>query len=276
MPLTPIVKWVGGKTKLLPELHQRMPKSFRRYYEPFLGGGALFFAVEPENAVLGDLNANLVEMYITVACHTDRVIDRLTTYRRQYLAQGEQYYYETRTGWNNGDFSDDVVARAAAFILLNKTCFNGLWRVNKSGKMNVPAGKYKNPTIFDADNLRAVAPLLKQAEIRIADYKQTTSPVGRGDFVYFDPPYDPIDKTSNFTSYTKEGFGDAQQEQLAGWALELRRRGAYVMLSNNDTPMIRGLYRGFTVETVKCARPINSKGDKRGEVDEVIITGGPL
>lgn len=275
MPLAPVVKWVGGKTKLLPELRARAPQKFRRYYEPFLGGAAMFLDLAPEQATLGDMNDHLIEMYLALACHVDKVITALTSFRAQYEVD-RNFYYQLREWWNESEFEDSIAHRAAAFITLNKTCFNGLWRVNKRGDFNVPAGDYANPTIFDPDHLRAAGQAFKKAELKVGDYKATTAEAGEGDFVYFDPPYDPINKTSNFTSYTKEGFGDAQQEALAGWALELRRRGATVMLSNNDTPMIRGLYRGFIVETVKCARPINSKGDKRGKVDEVIITGGPL
>lgn len=276
MPLTPVVKWVGGKTKLLPELRARAPKTCRCYYEPFLGGAAMFLDREPARAVIGDMNPHLIETYLALACHVEQVIEELTSFRTRYEAGGEEFYYKLREWWNAREFADHLPRRAAAFITLNKTCFNGLWRVNQDGGYNVPAGKYKNPSIFDPDHLRAAGKAFKRAELKVGDYKATTARAGKGDFVYFDPPYDPINKTSNFTSYTKEGFGDVQQEQLAGHALELRRRGVTVMLSNNDTPMIRGLYRGFVIETVKCARPINSKGDKRGEVDEVIITGGPL
>lgn len=275
MPLAPIIKWVGGKTKLLPELTARAPKTYRRYYEPFIGGGALFFALEPETAIIGDLNPALIEMYITVGSHTRGVVDRLVTMRDNYRRNGADYYYFVRQGWNEGEYGRDVVGRAAAFIFLNKTCFNGLWRVNQDGKFNVPAGKYKNPAIFDADAIEAVARVLRRTQVQNLSYDQTTTTAGRGDFVYFDPPYDPINKTSNFTSYTKEGFGDDAQAALANHARLLRKRGAFVMLSNNDTEMIRDLYRDFTVETVRCARPINSKGDKRGEVNEVLITGAP-
>lgn len=274
--MKPVLKYVGGKTKLLPELRRRMPAVYRRYYEPFVGGASLFLDVLPAQATIGDINGHLIETYLALACHVDQVIEELISFRRRYQAGGEEFYYKLREWWNEREFADHPPRRAAAFIMLNKTCFNGLWRVNKEGRHNVPVGAYKNPKIFDPDHLREVGAAFKRAELKIGDYKGTTAEVGKGDFVYMDSPYDPINKTSNFTSYTKEGFGDTQQEQLAQHALELRRRGATVMLSNNDTPMIRALYEGFVIETVKCARPINSKGDKRGAVDEVLITGDSL
>lgn len=275
MSLAPVLKWVGGKTKLLPEIRARMPTTYRRYYEPFVGGGALFFALAPETPIIGDMNPALVEMYIAVAQHTEGIIDVLTYMRQQYQVRGEKYYYMVRAEWNVGHYNRSVVQRAAAFIFMNKTCFNGLWRVNKAGKMNVPAGKYKNPTIFDPDALHAVAPLLRRTQIKNLDYKATTDTAGEGDFVYMDPPYDPINKTSNFTGYVKEGFGDKEQGELAVHARALRDRGAHVLVSNNDTEFIRALYSDFKIDAVRCARPINSKGDKRGEVNEVIINGAP-
>ncbi len=275
MSATPIVKWVGGKTKLLPELKARVPTKYGRYFEPFAGGAAFFFCLEPAHATLGDMNAALIETYITVACHVEDVIERLDILKKSHTALGDTLYYEMRKKWNGNAWSGCVRSRAAAFIYLNKTCFNGLWRVNKSGEMNVPVGAYKNPGIFDPEAMRAAASVLKRTELKTGDYKATTCEAQRGDFVYFDPPYDPINKTSNFTSYTKDKFGDEEQAALAAHATKLRDAGTHVMLSNNDTPMIRKLYRGFTIDTVRCARPINSNAAKRGQVNEVLITGAP-
>jgi DNA adenine methylase len=276
MPLAPVLKWVGGKSKLLPELLSRVPKTYRHYYEPFLGGGALFFALEPERATVGDLNPALIETYLAIAHDTRAVIARLEVLKRTYVDHGKPFYYEVRETWNANGYRDSVALRAAAFIFLNKTCFNGLWRVNKSGGFNVPAGDVgEAPAIYDEDDLRDAAKLLGRADVKNLPYDQTTANAGRGDFLYFDPPYDPLDKTSNFTAYTKEGFGDDQQAALAEHARKLRKRGAFVMLSNNDTPMIRDLYRDFTIDTVRCGRSINSKGDKRGKINEVLIIGQP-
>lgn len=270
MSAAPIIKWVGGKTKLLPELRARLPKTHKRYFEPFLGGGALFFALAPKDAVLGDMNGHLIEMYKAVAVNVEDVIGVLKTHRNAHARK--EYYYETRTMWNEGMWADDPSVRAGTFIYLNKTCFNGLWRVNKDGEFNVPRGDYKDPKIFNVDAMRAASGLLHKVSLRKSGYEQTTASATAGDFVYFDPPYDPVSKTSNFTAYTKDAFGKEQQAQLADHARDLRKRGVNVMLSNNDTEHIRSLYEDFCIDTVQCGRSINSKGDKRGKVNEVIIT----
>jgi DNA adenine methylase len=273
VPAAPIVKWVGGKTKLLPELRARLPKTYKHYFEPFAGGAALFFALEPKSAVLGDMNGALIETYRAVQQAVDDVVQELAVHRKKHVR--EEYYYEIRTAWNEDRWHSDAVGHAAAFIYLNKTCFNGLWRVNRKGEFNTPRGDYKNPTIFDPAAMRAASQALKSTVLLDEGYAKTSAAAVKGDFVYFDPPYDPISKTSNFTSYTKDVFGDTQQEELALHAETLHRRGVHVMLSNNDTPFIRNLYKGFCIDTVQCGRSINSKGDKRGKVDEVIITSYP-
>jgi DNA adenine methylase len=270
VPASPIVKWVGGKTKLLPELRARLPKTYKRYFEPFVGGAALFFALEPQDAVLGDMNDALIDTYRAVQQAVENVIEELAVHRKKHVR--DDYYYEVRTAWNAGKWQMDAVGHAAAFIYLNKTCFNGLWRVNKKNEFNTPRGDYNNPKIFDPAALRAASKALKTTVLLEDGYAKTSEVASKGDFVYFDPPYDPISKTSNFTSYTKDGFGDEQQEALALHAETLHRRGVHVMLSNNDTPFIRNLYKGFCIDTVQCGRSINSKGDKRGKVNEVIIT----
>lgn len=270
----PIVKWVGGKTKLLPELRARLPKTYKRYFEPFLGGAAMFFSQAPKDAVLGDMNGALIDTYGALAHDVEGVIESLSRFRENYLLAPEEYYYQVRTWWNEHEFEDDTSARAAAFIFLNKTCFNGLWRVNRAGEFNVPKGDYKEPKIFDPEALRAAGAVLgaKKVSLRVTSYEVTTASATAGDFVYFDPPYDPHSKTSNFTSYTKDAFGKDQQRQLAEHARELRKRGTHVMLSNNDTAYVRSLYEDFCIDTVLCGRPVNSDGGKRGKVNEVIIT----
>jgi DNA adenine methylase len=270
VPASPIVKWVGGKTRLLPELRARIPKTYKRYFEPFTGGAALFFALEPRDAVLGDMNDALIDMYRAVALAVEGVIEELGVHRR--LHAREKYYYEVRDQWNAGRWSMDAVGHAAAFLYLNKTCFNGLWRVNRKGEFNVPRGDYKDPKIFDPAALRAASKALAKAKLLEDGYGTTSSEAVKGDFVYFDPPYDPINETSNFTSYTKDAFGKDQQKLLADHAGALAKRGVHVMLSNNDTSYVRELYEDFCIDTVQCGRSINSKGDKRGKVNEVIIT----
>ena len=267
----PVIKWVGGKTKLLPELVARMPDRFGRYYEPFAGGAALFFRVAPKTAVLADSNSDLIGLYQAIADDAASIIKRLAWHRTQH---SERHYYETRERWNQQRPTWNAAERAAAFIYLNKTCFNGLWRVNRAGDFNVPIGRYTDPPICVPDALRAASSVLARAELVCGDYREAVASAARGDFVYFDPPYDPVTPTANFTSYTANAFGPDQQRELAATARALVARGCKVMLSNSDTPFIRSIYKGFAIDRVKCARAINSNAAKRGEVDEVIVVGG--
>ncbi|MCE9574012.1 MAG: DNA adenine methylase [Deltaproteobacteria bacterium] len=268
---TPVVKWVGGKTRLLPELRARMPERIGRYYEPFAGGAALFFATQPGHAVLSDFNRDLIGTYRAVATDVDALMRRLELHRK---AHSDEHYYGMRARWNDGSVSWTPVDRAAAFIYLNKTCYNGLWRVNRSGAFNVPVGRYVEPTIFSSEGLRAAAAVLASAELRCGDFRRAVDDAGKGDFVYFDPPYDPLTKTANFTSYTAGSFGDDDQRELAELVRTLVGRGCRVMLSNSDTPFIRSLYKGLRVDRVSCARAINSNASRRGAVDEVVVTAG--
>jgi DNA adenine methylase len=268
---SPVIKWVGGKTKLLPELTARLPDQFGRYYEPFAGGAALFFRVAPEHAVLADSNPDLIGLYTCLARDVAGVIRKLEYHR---TAHSEDHYYTTRTRWNDRERSWSTADRAATFIYLNKTCFNGLWRVNRAGAFNVPIGRYTDPPICVPEALRAASTLLDRATLRCGDYRAAVADARRGDFVYFDPPYDPVTPTANFTSYTADAFGPDHQRELAETARTLVARGCQVMLSNSDTPYIRSLYKGFQIDRVKCARAINSNAAKRGDVDEVIMTGG--
>jgi DNA adenine methylase len=268
---TPVVKWVGGKTKLLPELLARMPKTFGRYYEPFIGGAAMFFKLSPARAVIADVNPDLIALYTTLAKDPNSVIKRLAHHR---TAHDEHHYYATREKWNENHLSWSDAERAATFIYLNKTCFNGLWRVNRSGDFNVPIGRYTDPPICVPDALRAASTVLARAEIRQGDFQSAIDDAKAGDFLYFDPPYDPINSTSSFTSYTAGDFGPDNQRALAATAKQLIDRGCKVMLSNNDTPFVRSLYKGLKIEKVKCSRAINSNAAKRGEIDELVMTGG--
>jgi DNA adenine methylase len=268
---SPVIKWVGGKTKLLPELIARLPDRMGRYYEPFVGGAALFFRLAPKNAVLADANADLIALYTAIAGDVAAVIRRLQHHR---AAHDEKHYYAMREKWNQHHDQWSNAERAAAFIYLNKTCFNGLWRVNRAGGFNVPIGRYTDPPICVPDTLRAAHAVLADTELRHAGYQSSVADAGRGDFVYFDPPYDPVTPTASFTSYAKDGFGAEDQEELADTARRLVARGVQVMLSNSDTPFIRSIYKGFTIDRVKCSRAINSNAAKRGDVDEVIVTGG--
>jgi DNA adenine methylase len=267
----PIIKWVGGKTKLLPELTERMPDKYGRYFEPFAGGAAMFFRVAPARAVLADSNADLIGLYTMISRDVGAVIKRLEYHRDHH---SESHYYQVRAKWNDRELPWSTADRAATFIYLNKTCFNGLWRVNRAGDFNVPIGRYVDPPICVPDSLRAAHRLLANATLRNCDYRTAVADAVKGDFLYFDPPYDPVTTTANFTSYTANVFGHDQQKELAETARMLVARGCRVMLSNSDTPFIRSIYKGFKIDRVKCARAINSNAAKRGDVDEVIVVGG--
>jgi DNA adenine methylase len=269
-----LIKWVGGKTQLLPELLRVFPKSIENYYEPFLGGGAVFFALASSKehpfvmAHLNDLNEELVNTYTQVAHDHERLCLLLTQWKEMYLKDPKTFYYDVR--------KDDPktmlpLDRAARFIFLNKTGFNGLYRVNKSGGFNVPWGKHENPTLFDQDNIEACSRVLRKAKITSGDYTRILDRAGIGDLVYFDPPYVPLNPTSNFTSYTSDGFTIENQKQLASTFRELSDRGVHVVLSNSDTEVIRDLYKEFAILTIFARRAVNSKGSGRGPVNEVLV-----
>jgi DNA adenine methylase len=265
----PVVKWAGGKGKLLPELLARRPQNYRRYFEPFLGGAALFFRLGPSYAVLNDKNPDLINMYRCLAWNVEAVIRRLTRHR---LEHSQEYYYATRARWNEEHSRIGDVDRAATFIYLNKTCYNGLWRVNSRGFFNVPAGRYHDPQIFNPEVLRAASRLLQNAELKCGPFAEAVESAEAGDFVYFDPPYHPLNETARFTSYTCDNFGADDQRELAAVARGLAARGAVVMISNSDVPFIRKLYTGFRIDSVECARAINSQAERRGPISEVIIS----
>lgn len=267
----PIVKWVGGKTKLLPEILTRLPRTYGRYFEPFAGGAAVFFHLGPEAAVLSDRNPDLIGMYRAVATDPDGVLRRLALHQQ---AHAEDHYYQTRALWNDRSVSWTTLDRAATFIYLNRTCFNGLWRVNKGGGFNVPMGRYKNPSICDADTVHRASAVLRRATLLCGDYQAAVADAGPGDLVYFDPPYDPVTTTANFTAYTGDGFGPADQQALADTVRALANRGCAVVLSNADTPRIRAMYKGLRIDRVKCPRAINSDPSRRGDVDEVLVLAG--
>ena len=271
MSATPILKWAGSKRRLVPDLLARIPRKFGRYYEPFIGGGALFFALNPKRAVLGDVNPDLITTYEAVASDPAAVVRGL---RRHAAAHTAKHYYEIRDRWRRRSAWSST-RRASVFIYLNKTCFNGLWRVNRAGEFNVPMGRYAAPNICEAENLRAAHVALQGVELRTKDYRETLADAEPGDLVYLDPPYLPVSTTSNFTSYSAGGFGLDDQRALAETARQLVARGCHVVLSNSDTPPIRSLYRGFRIDRVEAARSINSDATKRGKVEELIIVGRP-
>lgn len=270
----PFVKWVGGKRQLLRqfrELGLYPPEDFNpttnTYYEPFVGGGAVFFDLLPKNAELSDLNNELVTTYNVIKNNVDELIQSL-----QKHIYDKEYYLEVRAK-KVEDLSDVEVA--SRFIFLNRTGFNGLYRVNKSGQFNVPFGRYNNPVICDEKNLRQVSEALQDVSITHQDYKKVLETAKSGDFIYLDPPYYPINATSSFTSYTAEGFLEKEQTELRDTFVKLHERGCFVMLSNSDTPFINELYSGHdgvTINKITAGRSINSKGSGRGKITEVLVT----
>lgn len=264
----PFVKWAGGKRQTLEKLKLHIPPLYGRYFEPFVGGGALFFDLSPRTAFLGDQNGRLVTTYLAIRDHVEKVIALLKTYPYE-----KEFFLETRAKDIDDEKKYGPVEVAAWFIYLNRAGFNGMYRVNQSGAFNVPFGKYTNPTICNEGALRAASKALRRAKIVGADFEVTTRSARAGDFVYFDPPYIPSSGTSDFTTYTPEGFKPADHERLRDYALELSRRGVHVLLSNSDTPAARELYakKPFTIHEIQSRRSVNSKTEKRGAVSELII-----
>ncbi len=270
----PFVKWVGGKRQLLAQFRKMKlypPDEFNpetnKYFEPFVGGGAVFFDLLPLNAELSDLNQDLVTTYNVIKSDVEQLIDLLKTHKY------EKDYFLAIRSQDSSSLNDREVA--ARFIYLNRTCFNGMYRVNSKGKFNVPFGRYTNPVICDEDNLRKVSKSLQNVEVKHQDYKAVLGSAKAGDFVYFDPPYYPVSKTASFTSYTSSAFLDKEQVELRDTVLELHRRGCFVMLSNSDVPFIREIYSkqdGIRVNSVSAGRSINSKGSGRGKISEVLVT----
>jgi DNA adenine methylase len=265
----PIVKWVGGKTGLLGQLVPLLPKGVElmRHVEPFVGGGAMFFRLRPERALLCDINESLIASYETIRDHVEEVVPFLNRLARRH---SEQNYYAVRSRYNSAT-NCSLVERTAMFIYLNKTCFNGLHRVNQKGEFNVPAGRYNNPRIFDIDALRAASRQLLSAELRKQSFEGLLATAKPGDFVYFDPPYEPVSSTANFTSYTRNGFSQEDQIRLRDVFVELDRRKCHLMLSNSDVPFIRNLYKAFRVDKVAALRAINCDGRNRGRVSELVV-----
>ena len=265
----PFLKWAGGKGQLLAQLRPLLPapESFRRYFEPFAGGAALFFALKPKRAVLADVNAELIDCYTAARDEVDAVIEALGQYR-----YGADHYYRAR---EIDPQTLPPAERAARTIYLNRTGYNGLYRVNRAGKFNVPMGRYTNPLLCDATNLKACSKALKNVDLRVADFEAVAARAREGDFVYFDPPYVPVSDTADFTSYVPGGFGSEQQRRLAGVFASLAERGVHAMLSNSDTPAVRQLYRGLRIHRVLASRHINSRGSLRGKVGEVVVTTYP-
>jgi len=273
----PILKWAGGKRQLLSEITGQFPAGFERYHEPFVGGGAVYFHLEPERGSINDLNDRLVTLYEVVR---DRDPDDLIAENETH-EHDEEYYYDARDEFNDlhevDDKTDDQRLREASlFIYLNRTCFNGLYRENSSGEFNVPVGRYANPDWVQADRIRALHGVLQDTTIHNEDFEYVREAANAGDLVYFDPPYEPVSTTANFTDYHAEGFDKDDQKRLRDLAVDLDAMGVSVVLSNS--PPVAELYEEydqFSVTVVGATRSINSDGDNRGEVAEVLLTNVP-
>jgi DNA adenine methylase len=268
----PFVKWAGGKRQLVPTiLANHLPKNYnpQTYYEPFIGGGALLFSLQPKKAVINDSNAELINCYKIIKNSLDELIEDLKNHKNN-----EYYYYDIRDWDREKNFkSKTEVQRASRIIFLNKTCYNGLFRVNSQGQFNVPFGKYKNPNILDIAVLKAVNKYLNENQVRIlnSDFQEAVKDAKRGDFIYLDPPYDPVSETASFTGYDVNGFNKQEQRRLKEVFDDLNSRGCHILLSNACTEFIEDLYKDYPHTKISAIRAINCNGKKRGKVDEILV-----
>jgi len=295
---SPVLKWAGGKTQLLPQIRERYSAKLRKgtlttYIEPFVGGGAVFFDIvnsfDIHKAYLFDTNPELIILYKVIQQDVESLITELLKLSNTYLPKDDQrrkeFYYEYRNQYNTFDkqidangYDQDWSKRAAITVFLNKTCFNGLYRVNSKGEFNVPVGRYKNPKILNANHLRAVSKLFQIAHIEQRDFSQVLEYADHSTFIYYDPPYRPISKTSNFNSYHSLEFNDNEQRRLRDLFVKADQAGVHQMLSNSDPTnyvndlFFDDLYQGFTIERILAYRRINSKGSSRGNIREILVT----
>ncbi|MDD5014044.1 MAG: DNA adenine methylase [Atribacterota bacterium] len=269
----PFLKWVGGKKQIIPQIKQYIPQNYSRYFEPFVGGGALFFDLAPRKVYVNDINEILISAYRNIKNHPYEVIEKLEDLQKTFNAKNDEerklYFYEIRDVFNRNKDSSSL--KTAYLIFLNKTCFNGMYRENSKGRFNVPFGRYKNPKILDKKNILAVSKLLQKAAITDYSFEKAVEDAKEGDFVYFDPPYHPLTVTSSFTNYSNDGFNEEDQMKLRDVFIGLDRKKCFVMLSNSDTQFIRKIYHGFNQRTVSAARAINCKATGRGKINELLI-----
>lgn len=269
--LSPILKWVGGKRQLLSEIIPLIDESCDNYVEPFIGGGAVLFRLQPKKAIINDYNTELINVYRTVRDDLDGLVALLKEHEKY---NSSDYYYEVRALDRTPDFDKmSNLEKAARIIYLNKTCYNGLYRVNSLGQFNSPYGRYKNPNIVNEVVLRAISKYLNRNEISIrsGDYKDVLNDIEKNSFVYLDPPYMPISSSSSFTGYTEGGFGYDKQVELKEECDKLNSKGVHFLQSNSDCEEIRELYKDYRIKVVKAKRAINSDAKKRGQINEVLI-----
>lgn len=269
--LAPVLKWVGGKRQLLEKIKPLIPKTFTTYVEPFLGGGAVLFDLQPSKAIINDYNEELMNVYRVIKDNVDELLSLLEQHEQ---LNNEAYYYAVRELDRSESYNSmSAVEKAARIIYLNKTCYNGLFRVNQAGQFNSPYGRYKSPNIVNKPTMLAMSNYFNENNITIldGDYKDALRELRKGAFVYFDPPYLPISTSSSFTGYTENGFSLKEQVELKNECDKLNAKGIKFLLSNSDHPKIRDLYRDYTIITVQARRSINSKGNKRGDINEVLV-----
>ena len=292
--IRPFVKWAGGKGSLIPQLNNFYPYELKngiieRYIEPFVGGGAVLIDIlqkyDVQEAYAFDINIDLINSYNVIKRNVEDLITNLKQMETEYLQleqeERKNYFYNKRDEYNNYTLKENEqnIQRAAQFIYLNRTCFNGLYRVNKAGKFNVPMGSHKNPTICDEENLRNLSKLIQKVQFQYGDYKRSMEYVTENTFVYFDPPYRPLNVTSGFTSYTKEDFNDENQKELAEFYRELNEQNAKLMLSNSNPKntnkednFFDNIYQGFNIDEIYSSRMINANSKGRGKISEILVT----
>ncbi len=292
--IRPFVKWAGGKGSLIPQLNNFYPYELKngiieRYIEPFVGGGAVLIDIlqkyDIQEVYAFDINIDLINSYNVIKNNVEELITNLKQMETEYLQLGQEerknYFYNMRDEYNNYELEENEqnIQRTAQFIYLNRTCFNGLYRVNKNGKFNVPVGSYKNPTICDEENLRQLSQLIQNVQFQYGDYSKSMDYVTENTFVYFDPPYRPLNVTSGFTSYTKENFNDDNQRELATFYGELNERNAKLMLSNSNPKNINkedtffdNIYQGFNINQIQASRMINANSNGREKISEILVT----
>ncbi|MDY6993604.1 MAG: DNA adenine methylase [Pseudomonadota bacterium] len=267
------VKWAGGKTQLIAQFKPLFPKIFNHYFEPFVGGGAVFFYVmqqfKPQKIMISDINAELINTYKIIRDDHEPLIQALKQHQHHHQAKGKAYYLTIRA-LHPHELSP--LERAARMIYLNKTCFNGLYRVNAKGQFNVPMGAYKNPDIVQEAKLNCIAQLLQSVTIKELSFEHVVELAKKDDFIYFDPPYYPLEKGKSFTAYTQNVFLEAQQQNLVSVFKQLDKKGCLVMLSNSDTQFIKDLYSDYHIHWVRASRMINCNANKRGKINELVIT----
>lgn len=270
--LSPVLKWVGGKRQLLNDIIPMIPKNHLTYVEPFVGGGAVLFELQPKKAIINDFNSELINVYTIIRDYPEELIKELQFHKENNTSE---HFYDVREYDRKPDIFSQMtsIQKAARVIYLNKTCYNGLYRVNSSGQFNSPYGKYKNPNIVNETVIRAMSKYFNENHIVIknGDFKDTLKGLRRGAFVYLDPPYMPISSSSSFTGYTENGFSKDKQRELKELCDKLDEKGIKFLQSNSDCEFIRKLYSGYKIKTIKAKRAINSKGTSRGEINEVLI-----